>query len=72
MLLCSYACKGLKPVTVMSGTLLDGPFLHLVGNHICNLHGKLLALFNGFLQLFVNLLRQTVLHDGIIEYITSE
>ena len=70
MLLCSYACKGLEPVAVMSSAFL--PFLHLMGNHICDLHGKLLAFLNGLLQFLVNFLRQTFLHDGIIEYITSE
>ena len=72
MLLGSNACQRLKPVTIMSGTLLDGPFLHLMCNHISDLHGQLLALFYCLFQFAVYLLRQTVLHNRIVKYIAAK
>ena len=72
MFLCSNSCQRLEPVAVMSGTLFNGPFFHLMCDHISNLHGKLLAFLDGFLQFLVDFLRQTFLHDGIIEYVASK
>ena len=68
MLLGSNACQRLKPVTIMSGTLLDGPFLHGVGHDVRYLDLEGLALFHGFDQALVRGRRQTLLHRMLVEY----
>ena len=72
MLLCGYTCQWLEPVAVMCCTLLDRPFLHLVSNHIGYFRRKFLAFLNGFLQFLVNLLRESLFHNRVIEYIASK
>ena len=72
MFLCCHTCKGLEPVAVMCGTFLDGPFFHLVCYYIRNFHRQFFALFYGFFQFFVDFLRKSCLHDGIIKHVTSK
>ena len=68
----SYTGQWLEPVAVVRSSLFNRPFLHLMCHHIRNLHGKLLAFLDGLFQLLIYLFRQTLLHDGIIEHITSK
>ena len=72
MLLCSHACQRLEPVGIVGGSPLNCPVLHGMGNHIRNTGVQLCPVFNGFLQLLVHTLWQTVPHHRVIEYIFTE
>ena len=72
MLLCGYTCQWLEPVAVMGCPFLDSPLLHLMCYHISHFHRQLFAFFYGLFQFLINLLGQSLLHNGIIKYITSK
>ena len=72
MLLSGHAGQRLEPVGVMGSALFDGPFLHLMGNDVCRRQVKLLALLDGLFQLLVHLLRQTLLHHRVVEYVGTK
>ena len=59
--------KGLKPMSIMSAAVFDGPFLHFVGNHICGLKVEVISFFDRFLQLLVHLLWKAFLHHMVVE-----
>src|SRR5699024_7711621 len=54
------------------GALLYSPILHGLSHHIRHCGRELLAFFNGFLQLLVNLFRKAFLHHLIIKHIFTE
>ena len=72
MLLRRHACQGLEPVGIVGGALLDGPLLH--GLRHCLRHNgiQLFALIYGLMKLFINLLRQPLLHHLVAEYVFTE
>ena len=72
MFLCCHTGKRLEPVAVVCCTFFNSPFFHLMCNDICNFHRQLFAFFYGFFQFFVDLLRETCLHDRIIKHIASK
>ncbi len=69
MLLRRYSGKRLEPVCIMGRPFLDRPLLHLVCDHIGCSKAQFLAFFDRLLQILINLLGQTFLHNLIVEYI---
>ena len=67
-----YASKRLEPVGIMGCPLLDGPFLHLVSDHIRRCGVQLLPFLDGLLQILVDLLRKPLLHHGIVKHVFSK
>ena len=63
------ARERLEPVGVVRGALLNGPFHHGLGHDIRRGHGDLTAVLDHAHDLRIDLLRQTLLHDGSAEYI---
>ena len=61
------ARKGLEPVREMRGAMLEGPFLHAVGDSVCHVKIERLALLHGFRKLLVHVRGQIFLHDVIGE-----
>ena len=72
MLLSSNACKWLEPMCIVCCTLLNGPFLHLVCDNISSLEIKLLSFVHNLMELLVNLLWKTLLHNCIVKYVLSK
>ena len=61
------ARKGLEPMREMRGAMLEGPFLHAVGDGVCHVKIERLALLHGFRKLLVHVRGQILLHDVIGE-----
>jgi len=59
----------LEPVAIVSGTTLDGPVLHRVGNNIRNPRLENAAGIHGPAQLLVDVLGQPLAHHRVGEYI---
>ena len=63
----SGAGQGLEPVSKVRGTAVDGPFLHGMGDLVCNRRVKRCAAFDGCEQLFANVLGEVGTHGFCVE-----
>ena len=72
MLLGGDRIQRLEPVGVMRRPALDCPILHCIGDNAGYLGIQAAPVVNGFVQGAVGFLRQSLAHDGIIEYIDAE
>ena len=68
MLLSRDSRHGLKPMCEMSRALFDGPVLHGVCDHNGGVAVEPFSVLHGALDLLEHLFRQTLAHNGIIEY----
>ena len=50
--------------------MLDGPFLHDSGNRIRDVELKVCAILNGLVNSLVDVLREALAHDCVIEHET--
>ena len=62
------AGKRLEPVRVVRGALLDGPFLHGMGDDVGDLKVQRLALLDGPHQVFVRCRWQSLLHRVLVKH----
>ena len=62
----------LEPMGEVCCTVFDGPFTHCACDDIRDGRIEILAVCDSFMNGAVYCFRQTLLHDGIIEYKTSE
>ena len=62
------AGKGLEPVRVMGGAVLDSPFLHSVSNDIRNLDVERLTFLDGFGKALERCGGKAFLHDVLVEH----
>ena len=72
MLLGGNAGHRLKPVGIVGRALIDGPFLHLMGNDIGQAGIQILALLNGLLQLRIHLFREALPHDAVVKDVLAK
>ena len=68
MLFAREACERLEPVGVVRGTLLDGPLLHRVRDHVGDLDVERLAAFDGAHERLVRDGRQALRHHVLVEH----
>ena len=72
MLLGGDAGERLEPVGVVGRPVLDGPFLHRLGDGIRNRGLQLVAFGHHFPHALVDGLRQALPHHAVAEYIFTE
>ena len=66
------AGQGLKPVRIMRNAAFHCPVLHGICHDVGHLRVKGRTISDGFVQRLVNILGQTLLHDGVIENAAAE
>ena len=72
MLLCSNVGKRLEPVGKMGRAMLQGPFLHTIGNIVCNGKVKGTSIVDAVDQSVINLDIQVFTHFVAVEHKFTE
>ena len=67
----SNACHRLEPVRKMSGSIFHGPFLHCDRNGVSHIQFQMAACLDCFPEGLVDISREFVFHDFVVEYKTS-
>ncbi len=63
--------KGLKPVGVVAGTVVDSPFFHAFGNTVCHFAGQRFLVVNGIAQRLISFCGEVFKHLLTIEHILA-
>ena len=71
MLLSGDACHRLEPVGEMGSAMLQSPFFHGNSYRVCDIQFQMGTAVDGLCKCFVDILRETCFHFGVVEYKTS-
>ena len=64
--------KGLEPMCIMGGSVLDSPFLHCLRNDICGRLRKLAAGLHNIFNFHEDIFRKPLFHFSKVEHPASE